>query len=369
MHFPSTEYENTAKDSFCATIKCLRKIPFNIFIFTIHLISIDIMFKVPEPPAAPAKPQIDLNVRIICQECRDPVPNIIEDFKSGDLVCGNCGLVLGNRIIDTRSEWRTFNNSEDNNDDPSRVGGTTDPILGGDIDSTVISSFGGALARDLNKAHQKTLAARGEKQHLVQAFREIQAMCERIDLSRVVIDSAKQLFKKVEDEKLLKGKTQEAIMASCIYLACREQNVTRTFKEIYALTKVSKKEIGRCYKILRSLFENPTQQVSLDSYISRFSSFLDLPSDVQKGASIICKRASELGTLAGKSPISLVASCLYFVSTLSADPKSAKEIADCAGCTEATLKNAYRYLYESRHDLVNTPEFKSFHSVDTLPPP
>ena len=48
----------------------------------------------------------DLAIRLICPECRDPNPNIVEEFGSGDLVCGNCGLILGDRIVDTRSEWR-----------------------------------------------------------------------------------------------------------------------------------------------------------------------------------------------------------------------------------------------------------------------
>jgi transcription initiation factor TFIIB len=48
----------------------------------------------------------DLAVRLICPECRDPNPNIVEEFSSGDLVCGTCGLVLGDRVVDTRSEWR-----------------------------------------------------------------------------------------------------------------------------------------------------------------------------------------------------------------------------------------------------------------------
>ena len=48
----------------------------------------------------------DLAVRLICPDCRDPNPQIVEEFGSGDLVCGACGLVLGDRIVDTRSEWR-----------------------------------------------------------------------------------------------------------------------------------------------------------------------------------------------------------------------------------------------------------------------
>lgn len=49
-------------------------------------------------------PKQDLNVRLICPECRDSQPNIEEEFSSGDLVCRGCGLVLGDRIVDTRSE-------------------------------------------------------------------------------------------------------------------------------------------------------------------------------------------------------------------------------------------------------------------------
>lgn len=58
--------------------------------------------------AVPAAPTFapDLAVRLICPECRDPNPAIVEEFSSGDLVCGTCGLVLGDRVVDTRSEWR-----------------------------------------------------------------------------------------------------------------------------------------------------------------------------------------------------------------------------------------------------------------------
>lgn len=48
----------------------------------------------------------DLAVRLICPDCKDPNPNIVEEFSSGDLVCGNCGLVLGDRVVDTRSECK-----------------------------------------------------------------------------------------------------------------------------------------------------------------------------------------------------------------------------------------------------------------------
>ncbi|KAJ3184521.1 transcription initiation factor IIB [Geranomyces variabilis] len=297
--------------------------------------------------------QKDLNDRFHCADCNDVVPNVIEDFAAGDYVCGNCGLVLGARVIDTRSEWRTFSNSDDNTDDPSRVGAAGDPLLGGmnHIDSTIISQRdgGSGTARDLNRLHGKATNSKNEKS-IMTAFKEIQTMCERIGLSKIASDTAKQIYKKAEDQKLLRGKSPISIMAACIYIGCREQSLTRTFKEICALTKVSKKEIGRNYKVLMPLLERPTKEISLDSYVIRFSSALNVPQNVKRATSEVLKRAQDLGTLAGKSPISIVAGCLYFVNCLSedADQKTAKEIAMTAGCTEATLKSAYKGLYDVR---------------------
>lgn len=42
-------------------------------------------------PFGPERPTVDLSYRVICKDCKNPVPNIIEDFSAGDLVCGDCG--------------------------------------------------------------------------------------------------------------------------------------------------------------------------------------------------------------------------------------------------------------------------------------
>ncbi|KAI8847281.1 cyclin-like protein [Chytridium lagenaria] len=299
----------------------------------------------------PQRPTADLSCRVMCSNCRDPHPNIIENFKDGDLVCGTCGLVLGDRIIDTRSEWRTFSNDE-GGDDPSRVGAAGDALLGGQnyLEATTISykDGGSGAAKELSRVHGKVTNVKGEKS-LLSHFRTIQTMCERMGLGKVVVDSAKQLFKRVEDEKLLRGKTHDAIMAACIYVACRHHSVTRTFKEICNVTNVSKKEIGRCY----------------NSYIYRFSDALDLNKEVQKAGLQVADKVSEMGILAGKSTISVVAASLYFAACLSESSKPAAEVAKVAGCTEATLKNSYKIMYNVREEIakdLNMPK-----GVDSLP--
>jgi transcription initiation factor TFIIB len=199
------------------------------------------------------------------------------------LVNTDCGLILGARTIDTRSEWRTFANSDDNSGDPSRVGAMQDPLLGGSnhLESTMISGLdkGTGMSRDLSRTHAKISQDRSTKM-LVEAFKSIQHMADSITLPRLVSDSAKQLFKRVDDEKLLKGKSLDAIKACCLYIACKQHNATRTFKEICNLTKVSKKEIGKCYKTLQPHMQH-AEAGSLDSYIYRFTSQLSLDNKVR----------------------------------------------------------------------------------------
>lgn len=72
----------------------------------------------------------NLNEVLICPDCRSNPPILSEEFASGDVVCGECGLVLGDRIIDTRSEWRTFANDDQGNDDPVSASFLPSPPLG-----------------------------------------------------------------------------------------------------------------------------------------------------------------------------------------------------------------------------------------------
>jgi len=58
--------------------------------------------------AKEAEFRLDLAVRLMCPDCRNPEPNIVENYSAGDLICGDCGLVLGDRIIDTRSECESL---------------------------------------------------------------------------------------------------------------------------------------------------------------------------------------------------------------------------------------------------------------------
>ena len=57
---------------------------------------------------------------------------------------------------------------------------------------------------------------------------------------------------------------------------------------------------------------------------------------------------STVGDLAGRSPLSVAAACIYMASYLLGKPKTPKEISMVAGVSDGTIRTAYKYLYQER---------------------
>lgn len=214
---------------------------------------------------------------------------------------------------------------------------------------------------------------------------------DTLQAGNVVRDSAQHIYKLVEDGKVMKGKPQEAIIAGCIFIACRSNNTPRTFREIYNLTHVSKKEIGRVFKQLESYLikkqmEDPTgslisiqnvagfqstSSTSASDLVTRYISNLGIRNQAlaEKVAKALAAKTSSVPDLAGRSPLSVAAACIYMASHLISEPKTSKEIANIAGVSDGTIKTAYRFLYQARETLITAdllPNVKA--SLDKLPP-
>lgn len=310
----------------------------------------------------------DLNIILSCPECKVFPPELAERFAEGDVVCALCGLVLSNRMVDTRSEWRTFSNDDQNGGDPSRVGEASNPLLDGSQLSTMISSQGdnARLGRDLSKAQSKSMVDKKDNA-LQSAYSKIQMMCEAAQLPKIVADGAKQAYKLTHNEKSLKGKSQESIMAAVIKVGCGKAKVDRTFKEICTLTRVPKKEIGRVYSIMKKILweksrENhmfsgqeqiQTSQTSGEDLIRRFCSHLGLTMQLTNAAEYIVKRCQDTGVLAGRSPITIAAAVIYMTVLMFKADLAPSKIAEKLGVSDGTIKTSYRFLYENREELVD----------------
>uniref|UniRef100_T1J7R1 Transcription initiation factor IIB n=1 Tax=Strigamia maritima TaxID=126957 RepID=T1J7R1_STRMM len=296
-----------------------------------------------------------------------PDAPLIEDYRAGDMVCSECGLVVGDRVIDVGTEWRTFSN-EKANSDPTRVGAAENPLLNGSDLSTMIGRGTGDASFEEGGVpkYQNRRTMNSSDRALVNAFREISNMADRINLPKTIVDRANNLFKQVHDGKTLKGRSNDAIASSCLYIACRQEGVPRTFKEICAVSKISKKEIGRCFKLILKALETSVDLITTGDFMSRFCANLGLPNIVQRAATHIAKKAVELDVVPGRSPISVAAAAIYMASQASDDKKSQKEIGDIAGVADVTIRQSYKLMYPRAAELF-PDDFKFCTPIEQLP--
>ncbi|XP_065829497.1 transcription initiation factor IIB-like [Oscarella lobularis] len=301
-------------------------------------------------------------------ECPNhPEVELIEEYHAGDMICSQCGLIVGDRVINVASEWRTFSNDKSTKDN-SRVGSSENPLLHKDELSTGIAIAPRAAVDGemgyLNKMNRSSMG--GQDRSLIRGFKEISTMADRISLPRTIVDRTNVLFKQVDAEKHLKGRSSDAIAAACLYIACRQEGVPRTFKEICAVSKVSKKEIGRCFKLILRALETSVDLVQTSDFMSRFCANLGLSSDIQRAANHIARKAVELEICPGRVYTSVAAAAIYMASQASTMKKFQKEVGSVVGVAETTIRAIYRLIYPERAKLF--PEnFKFAVPLEKLP--
>ena len=353
-----------------------------------------------QPPSAVAAEPIwreNLNTRLICKDCREDPPNLVEE--NADTICGSCGMVLAERLISYDSEWRTFNSDEGKGDDPNRVGEVENQLLNENHLSTAIGGGSGKNASKLTRNLQRTQANQASIKNdkaLTAVYKQIDTYADQAHLPGSVRQAAKSYYKRVDDAKAFKGKSTDSLIAGVLFIACRQCNVARSFAEIFALTNVSKKEIGRAYKLLEKFLTSDAQtrisnQENLGLTINkqteqfvgsqstkpedlcpRYCSMLGLSERtfIPNLSSQLAAKITKIDNLAGRSPLSNAAACVYFMSHLLGHGKSSKDISQVAAVSDATIKHAYKILLENKDWLIDRSwlEAPKNGDVGRLPP-
>ncbi|PIA48364.1 hypothetical protein AQUCO_01400758v1 [Aquilegia coerulea] len=283
-----------------------------------------------------------------CSDCKKNT-EVVFDHSAGDTVCSECGLVLEAHSIDETSEWRTFANESGDND-PVRVGGPSNPLLTDGGLSTIISkpngSSGDFLSSSLGRWQNR---GSNPDRSLIQAFKSIGIMAERLNLVATIKDRANEIYKKVEDQKSIRGRNQDAILAACLYIACRQEDKPRTVKEICSVANgATKKEIGRAKEyIVKQLELEMGKSVEMGAihagdFLRRFCSHLGMTNQTVKAAQEAVQKSEELDI---RSPISIAAAVIYMITQLSDDKKLLRDISMATGVAEGTIRNSYKDLY------------------------
>ncbi|MHA1729241.1 MAG: transcription initiation factor IIB [Promethearchaeota archaeon] len=280
--------------------------------------------------------------------------NTLLDSSTGDIVCRECGLVIESHIIDQGAEWRAFNVEERKK--KSRAGAPYTLTIHDKGLSTVIDwrdkdAHGNKLspkkraeAFRLRKWHLRMRVHSSIDRNLAYAMNELDRLSSQLNMSKSIKETSALIYRRSIEQNLIRGRSIESMIAASIYTACRIRKIPITIDELATKTRVGKKELGRCYRIILWKLHIKIPTPSPKDYLPRLASELSLSSDVQLKAYNILDQAHKFGLTSGKDPSGMAAAAVYIAAIQCNEKRTQREVANIARITEVTVRNRYKEL-------------------------
>lgn len=282
-----------------------------------------------------------------CPECGGKV---IPLHERGEIVCGQCGLVISERIVDiSHSGKRAFTKQEKENRERT---GSPISILLPDMGLSTIIDKSNIKSPDLKRAAKWNSRMTWDKRNMLIATTELKRIGSNLNLPNHVKKAAIRLYIEAFKKKLLRGRSINGMVAACLYFACRERKIPRTLQEILEQTSISAKNVRRCYRTLIRELNLKVPSTDPISLIPRFIAELELDADAENSTIKILQTFTSRFSTSGKDPKGLCAGALYLVCKMKDKRISQKEIANLVGVTEVTLRSRYKELIKMLNIMV-----------------
>ena len=296
-----------------------------------------------------------------CPECDSA--NLVEDYDLGEIICHDCGLVLSEHALNQGPEWRAFTKEE--RDERGRVGMPMSFSVHDKGLSTVIGrvnqdAYGRQLPLAtrlemlrLRKWQIRTRVHSSTDQNLARAMAELDRLTDMLHIPASIKERAAIVYRKALNNALVRGRSIAAITAASLYAACRMSETARTLKDVSAASRIRKKDVARCYRLLVRELDLRMPVVDPVKCISKIATRVEISTLTQQRAIRIINEAKKKGIVTGKEPMGLAAASLYVACVLEGERKTQKEIAEVANVTEVTVRNRYNGLKKALN-ILNT---------------
>ncbi len=250
-----------------------------------------------------------------CPECASK--NLVHDYDTGETICGDCGLVLYEQMLDKGPEWRAFTQEEKTS--RSRVGAPTSYSIHDKGLSTTISqvdrdAFGRKLPLStrlqmwrLRKWQIRSRVHSSTDRGLAQAMAELERLSDKVNISSLIKEKAAVIYREALAKALIRRGSIVSIAAAALYAACRKSGTPITLSEIARASLVEKKDVARCYRMLLQELDFHMPVADPLIYVSKIAEKNGISGKTQGAAIAILREAKQKRFAAGKDPIGMAA--------------------------------------------------------------
>jgi len=281
-------------------------------------------------------------------------------YKDGSHICTKCGVVQKKEYSE-EAEYRFYGENDNKGSNPERVGmPTSDLFPESSLGSIMSSKHMDACFRKLAQCNSWNAMPYKERS-LWRVCSNIASIAKMHGLPNIIVERAKDIYRKIREINISRGINRKALEAACVSMACKDENVPRSNKEIASMFNLKTADMTRGIKKFREVWRrcnvSEFEAINFDSsnplhYIERFCSNLMLNDDIRYIAEFVAVRAIQLGLVNDNTSPSIAAGSIYIVCVCLKKPISKSVISEkCLVSTVTLIKIGHNKLMPSRVNL------------------
>lgn len=291
-----------------------------------------------------------------CRACGST--KTVVDYRHGEIICKNCGLVISDTLFDFGPEWRAFDEEQMNK--RARTGGplryakqniglTTEiDRYDRDIKGSAIPTERKAQLYRLRKWQRRSRMGTSVDRNLSIALPELDRMSAHLNIPGNIKEECARWYRKCVNKGIVRGRSIESVIAAIIYLVSRQHHLPKTLEELEEVSGVKKKDIGRSYRTICRRMKLRMPVITAADYVPRLASEIGVSGETEAKAIELLERARKSGIIAGKVPISIAAAAIYLAGKVTRDKKTNK-IARISDVPESAIRSRYDELMREFH--------------------
>lgn len=282
----------------------------------------------------------------------------LTDPITGEVICISCGAVISDKIAETRPEWSVYGTNELNS--RSRVGmpislaihdlGLSTVIGKNNKDfsgKTIVDTSTRVVIERIRTLDYRTQTRSSKGQSRKYAFRQLNGLKEKLALPSPVLEKAAYIYRKAQQNDIIRGRTRTGAMAACVYIACREAIIPRAFDEVAEVSNIRRKEMWKAYRAIVSELDLKVPLIDPVRCLVKLANKMGVSEKVKRYGINYMKQVIDSNISAGRDPMGLAATVLYIsCQNFGNVDKSQKYFAETAGISDVTVRNR-------RHELRN----------------
>lgn len=279
------------------------------------------------------------------------------EYDEQDKICLKCGTIQS-KDIDLTAEWRYYGNDDNKTSNPTRCGMPTNEFL-------PKSSLGSVIGMDNNSKNYYQMN-RIRKYHMWNSMpykeRSLYEVINKLNttacnggISQSIIEDAKKFYKSISEKKISRGENRDGLIASAIYMSCKNNFVPRSAKEIATMFGLNITTMTKGCKKFQEIMKINVESTSPEDFITRFCSKLNRI-DIEPICRYVVKKADEYSIVSQNSPPSVSSGCIFLCSQEYNYGLTKKQISKACEISEVTVNKCYKVLNKYKDYILPSKE-------------